>query len=132
MPDADLRDYDPLDPAVIADPFPYYRKLQRDSPVHEVDKHGFFVISRYDDVVSVLQNWQEILKTAFQQGVAKGKESEDVATRNVTLNREGPTYRSQVTPNDGDDITVERPGSSSSHGHGVKVQVGAKKYANNS
>lgn len=73
----------------------------------------------------VLQNWQELIRTAYQQGVAKGKESEDIATRNITLNKEGPTHASVVQPNE-NQITVERP--SSSRSHGVKIQVGANKY----
>jgi cytochrome P450 len=53
---ATLETYDPFDPAVIADPFPHYRLLQQHAPVYEVEKHGFFVISRYDDVVAVAQD----------------------------------------------------------------------------
>ncbi|MGH0030712.1 MAG: cytochrome P450 [Myxococcota bacterium] len=63
MTDVRLEDYDPLDPAVIEDPYPWYRVLQRDAPVHCVEKHGFFVVSRYDDVVDVLQNWQDFSTT---------------------------------------------------------------------
>ncbi len=46
--------YDPLDPRVIADPFPYYALLQREAPVHRVEKHGFFVLTRYEDVSAAL------------------------------------------------------------------------------
>jgi cytochrome P450 len=63
MPTASLDTYDPFDPAVIADPFPYYELLQRDAPVFEVEKHGFFVVSRYDDVENVAQNWEEFSTT---------------------------------------------------------------------
>jgi cytochrome P450 len=55
--------YDPFDPAVIADPFPYYRLLQQEAPVHEVEKHGFFVLSRYDDVVTAAQDWEHFSTT---------------------------------------------------------------------
>jgi cytochrome P450 len=55
--------YDPFDPSVIADPFPYYRLLQKDAPVFEVEKYGFFVVSRFDDVESVAQNWQDFSTT---------------------------------------------------------------------
>ena len=55
--------YDPFDPAVIADPFPYYRLLQSDAPVFEVEKHGFFVVSRFDDVENVAQNWEDFSTT---------------------------------------------------------------------
>lgn len=44
---ANLESYNPFDPDVIANPFPYYRLLQQDAPVHEVAEHGgFFVLSR--------------------------------------------------------------------------------------
>jgi hypothetical protein len=49
-----LESYDPLDPRVIAEPYPYYALLQREAPVHRVEKHGFFVLTRYEDVCSAL------------------------------------------------------------------------------
>ena len=58
-----LAGYDPFDPAVIADPFPYYRLLQQDAPVYEVEKYGFFVLSRYDDVVAAAQDWEHFSTT---------------------------------------------------------------------
>jgi len=51
---ANLDAYDPLDPRVIADPYPYYERLQREAPVHRVEKHGFWVLTRYEDVCSAL------------------------------------------------------------------------------
>jgi cytochrome P450 len=63
MPTPSLDAYDPFDPAVIADPFPYYRLLQREAPVFEVEKYGFFVVSRFDDVERVAQNWEEFSTT---------------------------------------------------------------------
>jgi hypothetical protein len=51
---ANLDAYDPLDPRVIADPYPYYELLQREAPVHRVEKHGFWVLTRYEDVCSAL------------------------------------------------------------------------------
>lgn len=49
-----LDTYDPLDPRVIANPYPYYDLLRREAPVHRVDKHGFWVLTRYEDVSSAL------------------------------------------------------------------------------
>jgi cytochrome P450 len=64
MTEVRLDDYDPLDPAVIKNPFPYYPLLQREAPVYRVPKHGFYVISRYDDALAVLQNWQDFTTTS--------------------------------------------------------------------
>jgi cytochrome P450 len=58
-----LDQYDPLDPRVIADPFPYYRLLHREAPLHKVEKHGFWAISRYDDVERALQDWEGLSTT---------------------------------------------------------------------
>lgn len=44
--------YDPLDAAFWADPWPTYRRLRDDDPVHRarVGPSDFFVLSRFDDV----------------------------------------------------------------------------------
>jgi cytochrome P450 len=55
--------YDPFDPKIIADPFPYYRQLQQEAPVHEVSKYGFYVLSRHDDVVRAAQDWEHFSTT---------------------------------------------------------------------
>jgi cytochrome P450 len=60
----ELESYDPLDPSVIKNPFPYYPLLQREAPVFRVAKRGFYVISRYADVEAVLQNWQDFTTTS--------------------------------------------------------------------
>ncbi len=46
--------YDPRDPAVMADPFPAYRRLQTEDPVHWSPALKSWVITRYDDVKAVL------------------------------------------------------------------------------
>jgi cytochrome P450 len=47
-------DYDPFDPAVQADPYPIYRWLRDDAPLHYASNTGTFVLSRYDDVAWAL------------------------------------------------------------------------------
>lgn len=46
--------YDPFDPAVMADPHPYYRVLRDDRPVYYVDKWDTYALSRFDDIWKVL------------------------------------------------------------------------------
>jgi cytochrome P450 PksS len=46
-------------PEFKADPFPYYRKLREQAPVHRVtlpDKQTAWLVTRYDDVVAVLKD----------------------------------------------------------------------------
>lgn len=42
--------YDPLDPDLWADPWPTYRWLREESPVHHVPERGCWVLSRFADV----------------------------------------------------------------------------------
>ena len=56
MKTAALQDfsYDPFDPAVMADPLPYYRVLREHYPVYYVDKWDAFALSRFADIWNVL------------------------------------------------------------------------------
>lgn len=47
--------YDPFDPAVMADPLPYYRVLRDEDPVHYLDKWDTYALSRFDDIWNVLE-----------------------------------------------------------------------------
>ncbi|APE17405.1 cytochrome [Mycobacterium sp. WY10] len=46
--------YSPFDPAVMADPRPYYRTLRDHHPVYYVDDIDTYALSRFDDVWNVL------------------------------------------------------------------------------
>ena len=46
--------YDPFDPAVMADPLPYYRVLRDQHPVYYVEKWDTYALSRFSDIWDVL------------------------------------------------------------------------------
>jgi cytochrome P450 len=46
--------YDPFDPAVMADPLPYYRVLRDQHPVYYLPQWDTFALSRFDDIWDVL------------------------------------------------------------------------------
>src|SRR5688572_25685366 len=46
-------DYKPNDPAVLADPFPLYRRLRDDDPAHWSPRLKAWVLTRYEDVKRV-------------------------------------------------------------------------------
>lgn len=50
--------FDPYSPAVDADPFPYYRRLRDEFPCFWSKEAGMWVLSRYDDIVTALNDWQ--------------------------------------------------------------------------
>ena len=64
-------EYNPFLPEVRENPYPYYTYLRQHAPVYQVPGVGFWVISRYDDVLSVLKNPQvfsSAVLTAFLAG----------------------------------------------------------------
>ena len=48
--------YNPIDPEVRKDPYPYYAELRRERPVYHVEAMQALAISRYDDVSYVLND----------------------------------------------------------------------------
>ncbi len=48
-------EYDPLDPRVARNPYPFYEALRREAPVHRTPR-GFAAVSRYGDVLDVLRH----------------------------------------------------------------------------
>lgn len=53
-------DYDPLSESTLDDPFPAYAQLREQCPVHRFDGFSppFFTLSRYDDVLAGLRDWE--------------------------------------------------------------------------
>ena len=47
--------FNPLLPDFQSDPYPFYHRLRSEDPVHQT-RAGFWVVTRYDDVVTVLRD----------------------------------------------------------------------------
>src|SRR5262245_25707552 len=47
--------FNPMDPEFVADPYPTYHRLRTEDPVH-LSPLGFWVLTRYEDVVAVLRD----------------------------------------------------------------------------
>jgi cytochrome P450 len=74
--------FDPYDPALHADPYPVYRRLRDEHPVHYEPSRDFFTFSRHDDVREALDD-----PAAFcsRYGVAVGLNLPDEQLREVPL-----------------------------------------------
>jgi cytochrome P450 len=57
--------FNPFQPEFHADPYPFYRRLREQDPVHQ-SPMGFWVLTRYDDCVAVLRD-QRFGREEFQQ-----------------------------------------------------------------
>jgi len=58
-------EYNPFLPDVRENPYPYYAYLRNHAPVYQVPNIGFWAVSRYEDVLSVLRNPQIFSSASF-------------------------------------------------------------------
>ncbi|BCK66670.1 hypothetical protein Srufu_006230 [Streptomyces libani subsp. rufus] len=49
-----MSDYDPLDAATVADPYPVYERLRKNTPVFWSERFGSWIVTRYSDCHRVL------------------------------------------------------------------------------
>jgi cytochrome P450 len=50
--------YDPYDYEIDDNPYPVWRRMREEAPLYFNDKHGFYALSRYDDVSQALPDWE--------------------------------------------------------------------------
>jgi cytochrome P450 len=74
MTNVTLTDYNPLAPAVNADPYPYYAELRRHSPVRHVTDLDLWVVSRHADVRRVMHDHTGFSSEAMAAAVARPAE----------------------------------------------------------
>src|SRR5215210_4751077 len=60
-------DFDPLDPDYLADPYPYYARFRRESPVFYAPKLDFWVVSRYEDIASIVKDPETFSNARVQE-----------------------------------------------------------------
>jgi len=58
-----IEGYDPFDPSVIEDPFPYYAWLREHAPYYHNVERDIWVVSRFDDVRAALRNYDVFSST---------------------------------------------------------------------
>ena len=61
--------YDPFAPDVIENPYPFYTWLREEAPAYRSPEHGFWVVSRYQDVSAVLRS-HDVFSSAHGIGKA--------------------------------------------------------------
>src|SRR5438128_121738 len=53
-----VMEYNPYSPQVQQNPYPYYAYLRQHVPVYQIPEVGFWAVSRYQDILSILKNPQ--------------------------------------------------------------------------
>jgi len=89
--------FNPLLPEFHANPYPFYHQLREKDPVHETSM-GFWVLTRYDDVVMSLRD-PRFGREAFEPLLAAmyGQEGEQGRLPRSMLFRDPPTSRASWT-----------------------------------
>lgn len=77
--------YDPFDPDIQADPYPWYRLLRSQPGLHYVEADHFSVVSRYQDVLEVLRQPRLFSSELGMGSLMRGEVSPRLA-RPVTRN----------------------------------------------
>ncbi len=82
--------FNPMDPEFIADPYPTYHRLRAEDPVHH-SPLGFWVLTRYDDVVASLRD-PRLAKEAIAAFVAARMGAPTPAMGLSMLDRDPPDH----------------------------------------
>ncbi len=64
--------YDPFSNLTRADPYPHYAELRAHAPIHRLERSGFFLVSRYQDVAQLLKQPEAFSSRAMQRVVTSG------------------------------------------------------------
>jgi cytochrome P450 len=64
--------YDPFSLETRPNPYPYYAELRKRAPVHRLEGPGFYMVSRYRDVLSVLKQPEVFSSRAMQRMMMSG------------------------------------------------------------
>jgi len=55
--------YDPYDFALDADPYPMWRRMRDEAPVYHNERHDFYALTRYDDVLAGLTDHETFVSS---------------------------------------------------------------------
>jgi cytochrome P450 len=70
-----LAGFDPFAAEVIADPAPWYALMRKEQPVFRVPGRGFWLVTRYDDVMAAVRDTQTFSNRFTSPGLALGRGS---------------------------------------------------------
>jgi cytochrome P450 len=69
--------FNPLAPEMAVDPYPAYRELRENSPVHEIEGLGIYVLSRYEDVAEFYKDRRLLMRYSDRETPRYGQEVVD-------------------------------------------------------
>jgi cytochrome P450 len=99
MTDTDIRQTMIVQPEVLECPYPYYERVRNEAPVHQ-SPLGFWMVSRFDDVMSVVRDTERFssnFNTAFAMGNGPDDELQAIVAQgyepaNTLLTNDPPSH----------------------------------------
>ncbi|WP_029432321.1 cytochrome P450 [Blastococcus sp. URHD0036] len=82
--------YDPWDVEIDLDPYPTYRRLRDESPLYHNEKHGFYGLSRADDVEAALRDHERL--SSAKGDILEVVLAEPVIPPGVFINEDPPLH----------------------------------------
>jgi cytochrome P450 len=70
-----LAGFDPFAPSVISDPVPWYAVMRKEQPVLRVPGHGFYLVTRFEDVMAAVRDTATFSNRFTSPTLALGKGS---------------------------------------------------------
>ena len=55
--------YDPYDVEIDTDPYPVWKRLRDEQPLYRNDEHGFYALSRFEDVERCSIEWKTYISS---------------------------------------------------------------------
>jgi cytochrome P450 len=95
-----LDGFDPFAPTVIADPVPWYALMRKEQPVFRVPGRGFYLVTRYEDVMAAVRDPEVFSNRFHSPGLALGQGSAAVQEEIAAILAEGYPRTATLLTND--------------------------------
>ncbi|HVW31567.1 MAG TPA: hypothetical protein VHL53_03415, partial [Acidimicrobiia bacterium] len=95
-----LEGFDPFAARVISDPVPWYAAMRSEQPVFQVPGRGFWLITRYDDVMTAVRDTETFSNRFTSPGLALGQGSPAVQEQVAAILAEGYPRTATLLTND--------------------------------
>ncbi|MEW6472619.1 MAG: cytochrome P450 [Actinomycetota bacterium] len=95
-----LSGFDPFAPEVIADPAPWYACMRKEQPVFRVPGHGFYLITRYEDVLAATRDTETFSNRFTSPTLALGRGSDAIQDELAAILASGYPRTATLLTND--------------------------------
>jgi cytochrome P450 len=82
--------YDPYDAEIAKDPYPVFRRLRDEAPLYYNERHGFYALSRFDDVGDAVRDSRRLI--SGRGNILEVIKADPKIPRGIFINEDPPTH----------------------------------------